>query len=213
MIYQNEFKSYGYNDLVCYTGKDITEQMIDECISINKNFYKKEFVWNNEIKSFVLNYSQMCFVFVDKSNNSVMGYSFWFPLKTKVFNAYIKSNQTLVNFKESYFSSYKESVINLFLAGEAYLVGYDIKVLHNAVEDIFQKRILDLAYNGISVKYIAMESKCNFDEQFLIKQIGLTRFDKKPNSVFYYGDYSPYIIYNESKFADNLKQYYQKKDN
>lgn len=211
MIYEKEFQAYGYNDIVGYSGKHITDEMIDSCMTINKKFYAKDFVFDDSIKDIVKKYNQMCFVFQDKSDNSIMGYSFWFPIKTKVFNAFIQNNQTLQEFRDSFFSSYKEESVNLFLASEAYVLGYDIKELHKAIEDVFQKRILDLAYNGIMVKYVAMESRCKFDEQFLVKNLGLTLKDKKEKSTFYYDKYSPYTIYSDSKFASGLYQYYKKK--
>lgn len=214
MIFEKEFKEYGYTDLVAYSGKDITEDMVDVCMIIDKKFYAPEYTkYSDNLKETVLKYNQMCFVFVDKVKNAIVGYSFWLPIKTKVFNAFIKSNQMLQEFREGYFSSYKDENINLFLASEAYVLGYDIKVLHEAVEDIFSRRILDLAYNGVKVKYIAFEACNKFDEDFLVKNLGLSKKVKKDISTFYYDEYSPEKVYKSSKYASGIKQYYKKENN
>lgn len=214
MIFEKEFKEYGYTDLVAYSGKDITEDMVDICISIDKKFYSPEYtIGSDSLKESVLKYNQMCFVFVDKVKNAIVGYSFWFPIKTKVFNAFIKSNQMLQEFRDAYFSSYKDEYINLFLASEAYVLGYDIKKLHEAVEDIFSRRVLDLAYKGTKIKYIAFEACNKYDEEFLVKHLGLTKKVKKDISTFYYSEYSPEKVYKSSKYASGIKQYYVSKGN
>ena len=214
MIYDKEFKEYGYTDVVAYSGKNITEEMLDECMILEKNFYPEGFSQDpKNLKNCVMKYGQMCFVFKDIVKNVIVGYSFWFPTKTKVFNAFIKSNKTLIEFEESFFSSYSDKVINLFLGSEAYITGYDIKKLHEAVEDIFSRRILDLAYKGTKVKYIAIESCCKFEEQYIVKLLGLTQKVKKERTTFYFDEYSPEKVYNSSKYASGIKQYYSMLDN
>ena len=211
MIFSKEFTEYGYTDLVAYSGKDITDDMLAACSIIQKKFFDAEYtVYTDNLLECVKKYNQMCFVFVDKVKNAVVGYSFWFPIKTPVFNAFIKNNFTLLELRSNFFSNYKDPTINLFLASEAYVLGYDIKRLHEAVEDIFSRRILDLAYNGTKVKYIAMEAVCDYDEKFLAKLLGLTNKIKKDKSTFYYGEYSPENVYKSSKYASGIKQYYAK---
>ena len=86
MIIDKYFKKYGFDDIVAYTGANITDDMIDKCMEIDSNFYKPEYAWDAEIKSVVHAFHQFCFVFIDKSENKLIGYSFWFPIKTKIFN-------------------------------------------------------------------------------------------------------------------------------
>ena len=211
MIFDKEFAEYGYTDLVAYSGKDITDDMLNACKIIEKKFFEAEYTESTDnLIECVKKYNQMCFVFVDKVKNAVVGYSFWFPIKTKVFNAYIENDFTLLELRDNFFSSYKEPTINLFLASEAYVLGYDIKRLHEAVEDVFSRRILDLAYKGTKVKYIAIEAVCDYDEKFLVKLLGLTNKVKKSKSTFYYGEYTPETVYKSSKYSSGIKQYYAK---
>lgn len=213
MIFEKEFKEYGYTDIIAYSGKDITEEMLSECMNIEKNFYTKEYTQDVEnLKNCVLNHSQMCFIFKDIVKNVIVGYSFWFPVKTKVFNAFIKSKHSLLKFEENYFSSYNDKFINLFLASEAYITGYDIKKLHEAVEDVFSRRVLDLAYKGTKIKYIAMESCCNFEEKYIVRLLGLTQKVKKEKTYFFFDEYSPEKVYLSSKYASGIRQYYSMLD-
>lgn len=211
MIFDKEFAQYGYTDLVAYSGKDITDDMLNACMVIEKKFFEPQYTeYSDNLVECVKKYNQMCFVFIDKVKNAVVGYSFWFPIKTTVFNAFIKSKYMLLELRDNFFSNYKDETINLFLASEAYVLGYDIKKLHEAVEDVFSRRILDLAYNGTKVKYIAIEACCEYDEKFLVKLLGLTNKVKKDISTFYYGEYSPETVYKSSKYASGIKQYYTK---
>ncbi len=212
MIFDNEFEDYGYTDIVAYSGKDITEEMVDDCMKICNEFYSKEFARTENLKTMVLSNLQMCFVFFDKVKDVVIGYSFWLPIKTKVFNTYIKSGKPLLEFDDGFMFNYKQDkLINLFLASEAYILGYDIKILHEAISDVITKRILDLAYHGIKVKYIAMEACSKFDLQFLANQIGFTSSFKKPTTTFFFNEFSPETIYKNSKFSDELIPFYKEK--
>ena len=210
MVFEKEFQDYGYTDIIGYSGKNITEKMIAECVEIDNQFFEPEFIWDaDNMKEIVLKFNQMCFVFVDKTINKVIGFSFWLPIKTKVFNAFIQNNVPLLEFRENFFSSYKEEYINLFLSSEAYVLGYDVKKLHKAVEDIFCKRLIDLAYIGTKVKYVAFEATCKFDEQYLAKTIGFTQKIKRKTTTFFYDEYSPEKIFKESKYISGLKQLYK----
>jgi hypothetical protein len=92
MVIENVFNAHGFDRIVAFTGADITESMIDECLAIDREFYEDEFSWEqSDIKDVVKNFGQFCFVFFDKDDKKVMGYSFWFPIKTQVFFDFIKN--------------------------------------------------------------------------------------------------------------------------
>lgn len=211
MVFDKVFEDYDFGDIVAYSGKDITDEMLDACFEIDTDFYGKEYYWDiSEIKKIVKNYGKICFVFYDKSDKKVMGYSFWFPIKTLVLNAFIKEKRMLLNIRENYCKDYNENKeVNLFLGGEAFVVGYNLIELHKAIEDLFQKRILDMAKAGIRVKYVSAESCCKYDEEFIIPKLGLKKVVIKDKSKFYYGDYSPLKTYADSKYATQLTEYYK----
>ena len=217
MVFEKEFADYGYTDLVAYSGKDITEDMISACLFIEKKFYGEDKCLDAEnVKEIILKTNQMCFVIVDKIKNAIVGYSFWLPLKTSVLNDFIKNKTTLLKFDEDYFTGFKEQNINLFLASEAFVLGYDIKKLHELLENIFSKRVLDLAFIGTKVKYIALESRSEFNSSYIVKKLGLSKSIKKDKSTFYFGEYNPKLSYKSDKYFDDIRQYYQKlsdKDN
>lgn len=214
MIFEKEFADYGYTDLIAYSGKDITEDMISACLFIEKKFYGEDKCLDSEnVKEIILKTNQMCFVIVDKIKNAIVGYTFWFPIKTSVLNDSIKNKTTLLSFKEDDFSGFKEPTINLFLASEAFVLGYDIKKLHEPIEDIISKRILDLAFIGTKIKYVAIESRVDFNSSYLIKKLGLIKNIKKDKSTLYFGEYNPKLTYKSDKYFDDIRQYYQKLSN
>lgn len=211
MVIENVFQRYGFDDIVAFTGTDITDKMIEMCMDIDRNFYQPEYAWDSHIKSVVKTFNQFCFVFIDKSEKRIVGYSFWFPIKTTVFNKFIKEKKMLLYLKEEHCVNFKneKGTVNLFQGGEAYVPGYDLENLHKAVRDLFQSRVLDLAKIGIKVKYVAIDACCKFDETFLVKHMGLTKSVKKENSTFYYDDYSPNKVFSDSFFARHLQEYYK----
>ena len=210
MIEEKFFVRYGFDDLVAYTGDDITNEMIDKCIEQAANFYESKFVWGKATKNIVQKFNKFCFVFKNRNTGEIVGHSFWFTVKTSIFNKFIKSNEMLLDLKEEYFVDYENSkgMVNLFQAAEAYAPGYDLLNLHKAVEDHFQKKVLALARKGIKIKYLAIESCCKFDE-YLVERLGLTKKIKKPNTIFYYDEYSPNKVYKDSREAIELREFYK----
>lgn len=212
MIVEKFFIRHGFDDIVAYTGPDITDAMIDKCIELAGKFYESRFVWGAKTKDIVKKFNKFCFVFKNRETNEIIGHSFWFPVKTAVFNNFIRNKDMLLEIKEEYMLDYDndKGTVNLFQGAEAYVFGYDLENLHKAVEDHFQSKILNLAKNGIKVKYIAIESCCKFDE-YLVERLGLTKKVQKKDTVFYYDEYSPIKVYKDSKEVNELKEYYKSK--
>ncbi|MBQ4558186.1 MAG: hypothetical protein IJA61_02275 [Clostridia bacterium] len=209
MIIEKEFKDNGFDNIVCYSGRDITEDLIKRCLNLDTAFYEKEFYWDNtDIINVVKENPQMCFIFVDTIRQNIIGYSYWFPIKLDIINKFIHDKEPLLDIKKEYISGYKTSPVHLFLGGEAFVPGYDLMLLHKVIEDIFQWHILVLAQNGVKVDNICFDAVCDYDKFFLVKNVGLNNCVIKKNCSFYYGKYSPNIVYNESKYCKELKKYY-----
>ena len=213
MIFEEEFAEIGFDGILAVSASDITDEMIDKCFEIDRKFYKEEYSWeNSEIKQIIKKFGHFCFVFLDKEEKSVMGYSFWIPVKTDVLNEFIKTKQMLILLKEEYCEEFKPNCnINLFCGGEAFVPGYDLQNLHNAIENLFQRKVLELANIGSRVEYIAIEVCCKYDEEYLIPLLGLEKSIKKDKSLFYYGKYSPTKIYPDSRYVHEIQKFYQDK--
>lgn len=210
MEHFNEFENYGFSSIVAYTGKDITEAMIEKCFEIDRDFYEKEFsIEDSEIKEIIAKFGQMCLVLVDKEDNQVIGYSYWIPIKPEIFIDFMKNSELLLNLKVDYCASFEEPEVNLFQEGEAFVMGYDVKSLHNAIKDIVQLKILKLAQRGTKINCIAFESICEYDEKFLAPSIGVKRKFKKDDSMFYCEKYSPKTMFLGSKYSKALLEYYK----
>lgn len=209
MVVEEEFKIHGIDNVVCLSGKDITKELIERCFKLDAVFYRNEFLWDNTgIMDTILAFSEMCFILLDSKRNNIVGYSYWFPIKPEILDQFACEGKNLLDIKPEYCSGYKVTPVNLFSAGEAYVPGYDIFRLHNAVEDIFQYHILCLAKKNIKVDKICIDAACGFDEEFLIPKLGLNNKVQKSNCVYCWGKYDPRITYNKSRFCEELKKYY-----
>ena len=211
MVFEKEFTRYGFDDIVAYSGTDITDAMMEESFSVSGKFFAAQYQINeSKIRDIVKKYGQMCFIIFDKTDKKVIGYSFWVPIKTSVFVEFIKNQEMLMFIEEEHCSGFGEPVVNLFQAGEAFLPGYDLDNLHKALEDIFQSKVLVLAKRGTKIGYVAIEAVCKYDEDYLVANLGIKRKIKKGNSVFYCDYYAPDVVYARSRVVPELLEYYKK---
>lgn len=209
MIIENEFKKYGLDNVICLSGKDITKDLIQRCFNLDAVFYNNEFLWDNTgIADVILEYSQMCFIFLDSERKNIVGYNYWFPIKSEILSTFAQVGKALLNIKKDYCSGYNTSPVNLFSGGEAYVPGYDLFRLHRAVEDVFQYHVLCLAQKGIKVDKICIDAACEFDKEFLVPKLGLVDKIQKDNCMYYYGKYNPKTTYKESIYCNELMKYY-----
>lgn len=210
MVFEKEFQRYGFNDLVAYTAKDITDSMYEESLKIGDEFFGVEYTFRNtKLKEVIDNYGKFCFIIYDRAERQVIGYSYWAPIKLSVFQEFLQSKKMLLSIKTEYCSSFEEPVINLFSVGEAFVEGYDLDELHRAIEDIFQWKVLSLAKNGTKVGLIAIEAVNDFDEEYMRSLLGVKKSAKKENSIFYCDRYSPDTFFSRSIYVKQLKEYYK----
>lgn len=212
MIFEKDFRARGFDSLVAYSAKDITDKMIDECYELSNKFFPDEYASDGpEIKDVIREFGNFCLVIYNKENKKLVGFSFWIPIKTAVFNEFLKNKKMLLFIKREYCSSFDEPKINLFSASEAFVAGYDLENIHKALEDIFQGKVLALAKKGTKVSFIAIEAVCKYDEEYLVKQLGMIHKIQKEDSTFYCEPYDPTKVYSRSRFVQELKEYYKKR--
>lgn len=210
MVYEKEFRRYNFDSIVAYSGKDITEKMMDESFGVSDNFFEQRYsIKQSHIKDVVRNFGWMCLIIKDREENRIIGYSFWLPIKKEVFVEFLKEQSMLLNIEEDYCTSFNEKSLDLFQAGEAFVAGYDLDLLHRAIEDIFQEKILKLAQNGTYINSLAIEAVCDYDEKYLVSMLGLKKSVKKDKSIFYVDRYSPKTAYSRSPVAKLLQEYYR----
>ena len=213
MVFEKEFNKHGFENIVAYSGSDITDEMMEQSFNVSEDFFHEEYQINNsKIKDIVKNFGQICFVIVDNSAKKVIGYSFWVPIKAQVFTEFIKSKKMLMFIEEEHCSKFNEPIVNLFQAGEAFVGGYDIDLLHRALEDIIQSKILVLAQKGVKIGYIAIEAVCEYDEKYLVELLGLKRKIQKDNSKLYCDKYSTKTTFARSEISKYLEEFYVEKE-
>ncbi len=211
MIFEKDFVRCGFENIIAYSGKDITDHMIEEGFKISNSFFNTEYQMDkSEIKEVIKNFGNLFFINYDKEDKKVIGYSYWIPVKSKIFYDFLKNKEILIYMKKEYCEAFDKPKINLFQAGEAFETGYDLDNIHKALEDIFQGKVLSLAKKGTKIEFIAIEAVCKYDEDYLVKLLGLKHKIVKDKSTFYCEYYDPNMVYNRSRFVNELKEYYKK---
>ena len=210
MIIKNIFEEHGFDNVVSYSGKDLSLDLIKRCLNLDKVFYKKDFYWDTfNIEKVLLQRNELCFVFIDSISQNIVGYSYWLPIKTEILEEFKQNKKALLEIKPEYCTDFKQPKVNLFLGGEAFVPGYDLLNLHKAIEDIFQIHILHLAENNVLIDTICFDAVCAYDKDYLVPLTGLRNKSEKENCDFYYDTYSPNRVYKESIYAKELKKYYK----
>lgn len=210
MIFEKEFNNYGFENIVAYSGEDISPKILEESFAVSDNFFAAEYQINkSKIREVIAKYGQMCFIIVDKNEKKVIGYSFWLPIKNSVFVDFMKKEEMLLFIEEDYCSGFNEPVVSLFQTGEAFVLGYDLNDLHKALEDIILHKILVLAKRGTKIGYVAIEAVCKYDKNYLVPLMGIERMFKKGNSTFYCDNYRPEKMFARSKISNEISKYYK----
>lgn len=210
MIFEKDFERHGFDTIVAYSSKDIPDNLLEDTFQIGNTFFDAQYQFDRpKLKEVVKSFGNFCFVIYDKAEKKVIGYSFWMPVKTKIFADFLQRKEMLLLMEKEYCSEFTEPVINLFQLGEAFVTGYDLDNIHKALEDIFQGKVLALAKKGTKINYIAIEAVCKYDEEYLVKLLGMTHKLKKDKSTFYCEEYSPNLVYNRSRFVPELKEFYK----
>ncbi|MBP3582235.1 MAG: hypothetical protein J6J33_05750, partial [Clostridia bacterium] len=115
MIFEKEFNNYGFENIVAYSGEDISPKILEESFAVSDNFFAAEYQINkSKIREIIAKYGQMCFIIVDKNDNKVIGYSFWLPIKNSIFVDFMKKEEMLLFIEEEYCTGFNEQVISLF---------------------------------------------------------------------------------------------------
>ncbi len=209
MIIKDLLSNRGFGNITAYSGKDIDDSLIERCLKLDNVFYKDEFLWTEfNIADTIKQFSQMCFILVNDDKNTIVGYSYWLPVKSEKLDEFIKKKKIMLNIEPGFCTGFNVPEINLYSAGEAFVPGYDLLNLHKAIEDIFQYHVLCLAEKGVKIATLSIDSVCEYDEQYLVKRLGLRQSIEKDDSKFCYDSYDPRLHYNESVYCQELLKYY-----
>lgn len=210
MIFERELVRYGFSDLCIYTAADITDAMIEDGFKISDSFFGTDYsIRNSPIKDVIKSHGKFCFIVYNKAEKKVIGYSYYIPIKISVFKEFKEKEEMLLSLKDEYCADFSEPKINLFCAGEAFVTGYDLDKIHRALEDIFQWKVLSLAKKGTKIATVSIEAVCKYDEEYLVKLLGLNRSVKKHNSTFYCDQYLPEKVFSRSIYVKDLIEYYK----
>lgn len=209
MIIKDIFQSHGFNNITAFSGSDISDDLIKRCLNLDKVFYEDEFLFGSfDITQTIKQNSQMCFILLDDEKQTIVGYTYWLPVKDNILTQYMDNKKILLEVLPEYCTGFKTSPINLFNIGEAFVPGYDLLTLHKALEDLFQYHILCLAQMNIKISTICFDAVNKYDEKYLVARTGLRYYEQKENCKFYFDSYDPRRVFKESPYSQELMNYY-----
>ena len=213
MIYSSYNYPYCPTNIICFTGDDISSNMIEQCFKIDENFFEEKYIYDREkVKKWIKKYSDLCFIFYDLKANKVIGYNFLVILSMQAYESYLRGEISYFTIGANQFVNDKNNVQGALLyLSSAYAPNLNIslmsKLVQNAMTDLIIGRRLD--YNIVIKKYF-LDAVCQFDEEY-------AKFMKLPfvkqtayGSKIYAGDFNPRTFFPEAVNYDILNTIYNR---
>lgn len=136
-----EKKDY-YNYKV-YENNQINNEMIKEIIELDKDFFKEEYLWNEDYQKKLFNKNKNSLIIV-KYKNKLVGYLNYLVITEKKYNEMLNSNIAVDNFDlEEITTFYKTKnnylTINSIVIDKKFQNGYTIKILTRRLKKILKQ--------------------------------------------------------------------------
>lgn len=213
MINTKIAESKGFHNCVYYSGKDITEEMLDECFNLDNNFFQEKYLYNKQkVKAWLLEYNDMCGILYDTKSEKVIAYCFYLFISDEALELF-KSN------KISYFTLGKSLLaqpknndkLNLFCLSDACEEHWSLVKIHKLLNECFVFNLYKLAETqDIMVKNICIDVVCEYDN-ILVNQFKIeNKVQTMHNSIFHYGEFDPRKVWNYCYYSDYLINEYNR---
>lgn len=160
-------KKYKLEDVSVIYGLDITTALMDKCIKqIDKVYYANSTTDSEDIKSWVFEHPQFCFVMVDNKTENVLGYLYCFPLKEEITLEFLRGKKTFKDLKlEDMDGFIGEGIYNLFVASLGLRKEVHNKDVRRLLFECFINQSIEFAKRDMFVNYIFMEIASDFEKE------------------------------------------------
>lgn len=190
-----EVKSKPNPNLKIVSGKDITDELIDECIDkIDRIYYTINLGITDYIKALVKTHPELCFIAVDKKTGSAVGYLYTFAMTGKSTVDFLLGNISFEKMTESDFleEGFK-GLFNLNIAEFAVVPEYQAKETYHAIFAEFIKAVAKKASEGAYINYYFLEISNVFEKKIaealgfkLLSESKVEENRKLAGSLFHY---------------------------
>ena len=199
------------SNIICFTGDDISNDMIEKCFLIDSDFFEEKYLYNREkVKSWIKKYNELCFVFYDLKKGEIIGYNFVLLIDIDTFKKYM-------NGEISYFTIGSTQFVNdktdcdaaLFYLSTAYSPNCNIATLMSMTQNAITDLIINYKVrNNVKIKYYFLDAVCKFDKEYAmsmkLKPYNVTAY----NSIIYAERFDAETFFPKATNYNYLKKIY-----
>ena len=172
------------SNIICFTGDDISNDMIEKCFMIDNDFFEEKYLYNRErVKSWIKKYNEFCFVFYDLKKNEIIGYNFILLIDISAFKKYLNGEISYFTLGSSQFVNDKNNCdAALLYLSTAYSPNSKISLLMSMTQNAITDLIIDYKLkSNVNIKYYFLDAVCKFDEEYAMSM------KLKPYKITAYG--------------------------
>ena len=160
-------KKYGLKDVSVIYGLDITTELMDKCINqIDKVYYPDSTTNSEEIKSWVFEHPQFCFVMIDNKTSAVLGYLYCFPLNEETTLEFLRGKKTFKDLKLDDMDGFiGEGIYNLYIASLGLRKEVHNKDVRRLLFECFINQSIEFAKRDMFINYVFMEIASDFEKE------------------------------------------------
>ena len=212
MIYSKFNYSHCPSNIICFTGSDISDEMIEACFKIDEDFFEEKYFYEKtRVRNRIKEYNEFCFIFYDLRINKVIGYNFMVLLDMSAFDKYLKGEVSYFTIGANQFvNKSKNASAALFYLSSAFTPNLNIslmaKMVQNAVTDLIINYKLT---RNIKIEKYFLDAVCKFDEEYS-KFIKLKFYKQTAyGSKIYIEDFNPRTFFPNAVNFDILNKAYE----
>ncbi len=203
----------GFHGFVCYSGKDITPNMLKQCFEIDKDFFQEKYFYNQaKVEQWLKKYNDMCSVLYDTKTQKVVAYSFYLFISDQTLELFKTNKVSYFTLGEAMLVKPKENDrINLFCLSDACLPNWGLAEMHRVMNEHNVYNLYELAKNRkVKVKNVCIDAVCDYDN-ILKNQFHIDNFvETQHGSRFYWGKFDPEKIWTYCMYSPSLITEYKK---
>ena len=202
-------------DVICFTGEDISDKMIDQCFDIDAGFFEEKYLYDHgNVKKWVKKYSDFCFVFFDLRLNKVIGYNFLLLLDMPALESYLRGEISYFTIGINQFAYGRKNCEGaLFYLSSAFSPNVNISLMMSMTQNAITDLLIEYKLrDNITVKKYFLDAVCDFDEKYSAA-IKLKLFKNTAyNSKLYVADFNAKTFFPKAVNYDLLISAYSIKN-
>ena len=168
-----------------YDNKKITEQIIKDILKLDKQFYKDEYLWDNDYQLKIFNKNKNSIIAIAYSGN-IIGYLNYLAIKKEKYDEILNSSITIDEFDINEIISYQKNennyiTLNSVVIDKNFQDGYVVKLLVKRLKKIL-KKMNDNKYKIAGINSFAVSN----DGMKFLERLGFEKRKKLEDNNYLY---------------------------